>query len=145
MLSKKTCLLIVVSRTISGLVPGCAQIRKATYPADFVYLTQVEVKSKMALMSLYMNQLDEILSDNASISSEQQSRIVNILVAIDENANALGAGNLETNHLIIDEHIDQFKSDVNKALFDVRSSPPNYYALGKLAGSCTACHRYRKS
>ncbi len=124
-------------------VGGCAQIRKATYPRDFIYLEPKQVRSQMALMSLYMSQIDEILSDSSTISSEQQSRLVGILGSIDQVTNRLGAGNVRTSHLVIDEHIDDFKTDVNVALRDARADPPNYFSLGKLAGSCVACHRYR--
>jgi hypothetical protein len=55
----------------------------------------------------------------------------------------LGAGSVETNHLLIDDRIDQFKSDVDIALRDTSADPPNYYSLGRLYGSCVACHQYR--
>jgi hypothetical protein len=97
----------------------------------------------MALLSDYMRQIDEILFDDSTISSEQQAQIAKILLLIDASTDSLGAGSVETNHLIIDEHIDQFKSDVNVALRNARSDPPNYFPLGKLAGSCDACHQYR--
>jgi hypothetical protein len=50
---------------------------------------------------------------------------------------------VQTSHLLIDEHIDDFKSDVRLALREASSDPPNYYALGRLSGSCTGCHQYR--
>ena len=83
------------------------------------------------------------LIDRDTISSEQQSRIVGILSKIDASADALGAGSVNTNHLVIDNHIDQFKSSVSLALRNAQASPPNYFELGKLAGSCVACHKYR--
>ena len=134
---------LVTSLVGAGLLIGCAQIRKATYPSDFVYLEDKEVKSKMALMSFYMRQIDEILLDDSIVSSEQQGRILNILSLIDANADSLGAGSVRTNHLLIDSHIDQFKSDLTVATRDASSDPPNYFALGKLSGSCVACHQYR--
>jgi hypothetical protein len=134
----------VLTLLCAGLLFGCAQIRKATYPKDFVYLEQTKISSKMALMSFYMRQIDEILLDDSVISSEQQRKIVSIVSKIDANANSLGAAGVRTNHLVIDDHIDQFKTDVTVALRDASSSPPNYFALGRLSGSCLACHQYRK-
>ena len=134
-------LLAIILLTI--LVSGCAQNRKVTYPGDFVYLEREQITSEMAQLSNYMSQIDEILADDSTISSEQQARIANILSLIDASADSLGAGNVETNHLIIDDHIDQFKTDVNVALRNARADPPNYSPLGKLAGSCAACHQYR--
>jgi hypothetical protein len=134
---------LVISLVGAGLLIGCAQFRKATYPSDFVYLEDKEVKSKMALMSFYMRQIDEILLDDSTVSSEQQGRILNILSLIDANADSLGAGSVRTNHLLIDRHIDQFKSDLAVATRDASSDPPNYFALGRLSGSCVACHQFR--
>lgn len=140
----RTIQLLVLTLLCAGLLFGCAQIRKVTYPKDFVYLEQSELSSKMALMSFYMRQIDEILLDDSVVSSEQQRKIVSIVSKIDANANSLGADGAQTNHLVIDDHMDQFKTDVTVALRDASASPPNYFALGRLSGSCLACHQYRK-
>ena len=125
------------------LVIGCAEIRQATYPSDFVYLDRKQVRSQMASMSLHMREIDKILADNLAVNSEQQAQIIKLLNRIDASAERLGAGNVQTSHLLIDEHIDDFRADLRLALRDASSDPPNYYALGRLAGSCTACHQYR--
>ena len=92
-------LLAIILLTI--LASGCSQNRKVTYPGDFVYLEHEQITSEMGLLSNYMGQIDDILADDSTISSEQQTRIVNILSLIDASADSLGAGNVETNHLII--------------------------------------------
>ncbi|MCP4390016.1 MAG: hypothetical protein GY802_17110, partial [Gammaproteobacteria bacterium] len=120
-----------------------AQIRKATYPSDFVYLERKQIRGEMALLSLYLRQLDQILLDGSTVSSEQQRRILAILSKIDASATTLGAGNVRTNHLVIDDHIDQFRNDVYTAIHNASASPPNYFALGRLSGSCVGCHKFR--
>ncbi len=135
--------LMMIALLCCGLLTGCTYIRKATYPADFVYLERKQITSQMALLSMYMKQLDEILLDDKTVSSEQQERVIAILSRVDASANALGAGSIRTNHLVLDDHIDQFKSDVHVALRDASADPPNYFALGRLSGSCVACHRFR--
>ena len=133
----------IIACVTAGLLAGCAQIRKVTYPDDFVYLEQKQVTNKMVLMSSYMRRIDEILAENTTVSSAQQEQIIKILSSIDETVDSLGAGNVRTNHLLIDEHIDEFKTEVSVALRDARSDPPNYFALGRLSGGCVACHKYR--
>ena len=125
------------------LVAGCAQLRQATYPPDFVYLDQKQVRGQMALMSLYMREIDEILADSYAVNSEQQAEIIRLLNQIVVSVDRLGSGNVQTSHLLIDERIDDFRTDLQVALRDASSDPPNYYTLGLLAGSCTACHQYR--
>jgi len=135
--------LVILALLVGGLVIGCAQIRKATYPSDFVYLERNQIRGEMAMLSLNMRKLDEIMLDNSTVSSEQQQRILAILNRLSETAETLGAGNVRTNHLVIDDHIDQFRSDVNDAIRHARANPPNYFALGRLSGSCVGCHKYR--
>lgn len=134
----------IITCITAGLLIGCAHIRKVTYPDDFVYLEQKQVKNKMVLMSSYMRRIDEILAEDSTVSSAQQEQLIKILSSIDETVDSLGAGNVRTNHLLIDEHIDEFKSEVTAALRDARSDPPNYFALGRLSGGCVACHKYRE-
>jgi hypothetical protein len=127
----------------AGLIVACAQVRKATYPDDFVYLDQKQVKNEMVLLSIYLRQIDQILLDETTISSEQQGRLMNLLSSIETTADRLGAGTVATNHLLIDENIDHFRAEVHMAMQDVAADPPNYFSLGRLSGSCVACHRYR--
>jgi hypothetical protein len=129
----------------AGLVFGCEQIRKVTYPKDYVYLEKKQVSSKMALLNYYMIKIDEILLESYTINSDQQARIEDILVSMGDTVNSLEtSGDARTSHLVIDDHIGEFRSDLNLALNNVRADPPNYFALGKLRGSCAACHQYRK-
>jgi hypothetical protein len=137
--------LFIIALLGAGLMFGCAQIRKVTYPEDYVYLEKKQVSSKMALLNYYMIKIDEILLEDSTINSDQQARIEDILVSMGDTVSSLEtSGDARTSHLVIDDHIGQFRSDLNLALNNVRSDPPNYFALGKLRGSCAACHQYRK-
>ena len=136
--------LFAIALLCSGLLLSCAQIRTATYPQDYVYLEQKQVTSKMALLSFYLRKIDEILLEDSTINSEQQERIAEILVLMSDTVDTLdAAGEAQTSHLVIDDHLGKFRSDLNLALYNVRANPPNYFALGKLSGSCAACHQYR--
>ncbi|MDH3762476.1 MAG: hypothetical protein OEU50_15955 [Gammaproteobacteria bacterium] len=135
--------LALLALLCAGLLAGCEQIRKATYPSDFVYLEQKQIRGEMALLSLYLRQLDQILLDDSTVSSEQQERVLAILAKIESSTTTLGAGNIRTNHLVIDDHIDQFRNDVYAAINNASADPPNYFALGRLSGSCVSCHKFR--
>jgi len=137
--------LLIVAVLGAGLLFGCEQIRKVTYPQDYVYLEKKQVSSKMALLNYYMIKNDEILLENYTINSDQQARIEKILVSMGDTVDSLEtSGDARTSHLVIDDHIGEFRSDLNLALANVRADPPNYFALGKLRGSCAGCHQYRK-
>ena len=137
--------LFIIAVLGAGLLFGCEQIRKVTYPDDYVYLEKKQVSSKMALLNYYMIKIDEILLENYTINSDQQDRIEGILISMGDTVDSLEtSGDARTSHLVIDDHIGEFRSDLNLALANVRADPPNYFALGKLRGSCAACHQYRK-
>ena len=137
--------LFIMALLCAGLMFGCDQIRKVTYPKDYVYLEKKQVSSKMALLNYYMIKIDEILLEDSTINSDQQARIVDILMSMGDTVDSLEtSGDARTSHLVIDDNIGQFRSDLNLALNNVRADPPNYFALGRLAGSCAACHQYRK-
>jgi hypothetical protein len=135
--------LVLIALLCVAVVFGCAQIRKVTYPNDYVYLEQKQLRSKMALLSFYMRQLDEVLLDYSIVGDDQQQRILYLLNKVNGLTAEFGGG-ITTNHLAIDDHIQEFKIDVNTAIRGARANPPNYFALGRLAGSCTSCHKYRE-
>ena len=142
---KRLIQLFIIALLGTGLMFGCAQVRKVTYPQDYVYLEKKQVSSKMALLNYYMIKIDEILLEDSTINSDQQARIVDILMSMGDTVASLEtSGDARTSHLVIDDHIGEFRSDLNLALSNVRADPPNYFALGKLRGSCAACHQYRK-
>lgn len=133
--------LLGVVLVCSTLIFGCAQIRKVTYPQNFVYLEKKEVDSQMVLLSLYVRQLDEFLKVDSGI--KDQTAVLGVLSKMQASAEKLGASGIDTNHLVIDDHLDQFKSDVFVAIDTASANPPNYYAAGQIYGSCIACHQFR--
>jgi hypothetical protein len=135
--------LMLIALLCVAVVFGCAQIREVTYPNDYVYLERKQLRSKMALLSFYMRQLDEVLLDYSIVGDDQQQRILYLLNKVNGLTAEFGGG-ITTNHLAIDDHIQEFKIDVNTAIRGARANPPNYFALGRLAGSCTSCHKYRE-
>ena len=128
---------------LSVMLSGCAQVRKVTYPDDFVYLDHSLVKTAMLRMSLAIRGIDKIMAQEEPLSFDNQQRVRQLLSTIDEVTDSLGSGNMVTNHLLIDEHIDEFKSEVRNAVRTANATPPSFYAAGRLSGNCVGCHRYR--
>lgn len=96
----------------------------------------------MALLSFYLRKIEEILTPNESIGSEEQARILELLTSIDETTRTLLIGNRDTSHLVIVNHMDQFRSYVYAAIRGARANPPNYFFAGKISSSCIACHKF---
>jgi len=124
-------------------LPACSWVRKVTYPPTFTYLENSDITSSMKRMADSVNRIDSILISHEAPSARQRERIIADLNTIDSIATALGAGTQQTNHLLIDEHIDEFRLAVRRAQEDVKSTPPRYYRVGGLIGNCTSCHVWR--
>lgn len=126
-----------------ALLAGCSTVRKVTYPPDFVYIEQSEIKSSMSRLSVNVWRIDQILGRSETVSPHEREDLIKILTDMKEISNKLGAGTVQSNHPFIDANIDSFKRDVELALQDVTDQPPDYYKAGRLSGRCLACHRHR--
>lgn len=132
---------------------ACVEIRGLTYPADFVYLDDETVRGTMHLLAASAGRIDALIAEG--LAADDPARVAAIdaeLARMQEAAGALGVGaSLEledgerprTNHLLIDEHVDEFLDDVARARRFAAADPPNLYPAGEIVGSCNGCHRYR--
>lgn len=150
---KRLILLALLSFTL--LVNGCAKIRLVTYPREFTYLDSKTAKGVMHEMAVSLSALDQLVqqaADNAD-RVRYQPLILAQLQNIERLATSISSGTTGdtqpgdaramTNHLLIDEHIDDFIGQVMRAKLLTEAEPPNYYGAGQLTGSCNACHRMR--
>ncbi|MGH1358664.1 MAG: hypothetical protein ACRBC3_07860 [Burkholderiaceae bacterium] len=122
-------------------VAACADIRKLTYPPEYVYIEKTELQSSMHQMAAAMSRLDSLVATESTGDSTQKDVLAQLNV-IDQVAWKLSGGK-STNHLLLDGHMKQFSADVAKARLLASSSPPNYYYAGRLSGNCSGCHRFR--
>ncbi len=150
---RRVALSILLSFTL--LLSGCAQIRLLTYPPEFTYLDSDTAKGVMHEMAINLSTLDELVQQ--AVSSSDSDRYQPLILAQLQNMESLatsvsshttgktleGDDRLVTNHLLIDEHIDDFMAQIMKAKLQTEAEPPNYYGAGQLTGSCNACHRMR--
>ena len=125
------------------IVWGCSEVRVRPYPPDIVYLDEQQIESSMMRLSADIWTINDIFDNNEHISGFNRERIIDLLREMENEAVSLGAGTQKTNHLVIDNNIDQFRYDVRAAREAIEAEPPNYYLAGRLSGSCLACHAKR--
>ena len=125
---------------LAMLVSSCATVRKATYPPDFVYLEKQEVSSSMQRMAISINKLDRLLSDTADQSESKQENVLSELNNIESITRSLEPGSNQSNHPLIDQHMDNFRDQLMMAKSAIGQDPPNYYPAGRLIGQCHGCH-----
>lgn len=118
------------------------QLRRATYPPDFHYITQQEIHTKMGALASEVDALDQIMWKAGGPTPEDRTRVVEILSRMRTLAAQLKR-RPQSNHPEIQEHAPRLRQDVERALAAAKMEPPNYYYAGVTSGSCTYCHAPR--
>ena len=119
-------------------------VRKVTYPPDFKYVTEAELRSNMQRLAYNLEALDQALASAESEPAERQRRAVDALTNIARVATDLRAGDAGSNHPFLQDYMGTFASQVGRARIAASLNPPDYYPAGKVAGACTSCHRVNR-
>lgn len=127
---------------ISACNPKIAQeIRRHTYPPEFNYITEKELKSTMWRFAAKVKQLEEVMRE-AKLSGEGAKREVTLILSEMEKISMdLGPQDWPGNHPKVSRHITMFRNDLVAARRALDLNPPNYYLAGSIAGACSHCHR----
>jgi len=133
---------VLLAIFLFGGIFGCSQIRQLTYPDDFTYLENKQVKVLMRKMDDHVQRLAQQVSVMPSSAIDSQ-QVINSLGEIEGITSQIIGGHSETNQLFISEHIEQFVSDVGTAKMFVKASPPNYSKARGITNSCNDCHKSR--
>ena len=140
---KRVFSIVLLAIMIAASIVACAQIRKLTYPKDFIYLEKREVETLMRNMGDGVVRLDQLVAEASISDATQQKKIVAELSALERIAIRLSGGHKQTNQFFISDHIEQFISDIGTAKMLASISPPDYYKAGEITNSCLACHQFR--
>jgi hypothetical protein len=140
--------------TICALVlVGCssqfaASIRKVTYPLDFKYTEQADLRSDMGRLAQQMSLLDHALLDQydrTQASAEiQRQQVLIALQKIGKLASNLKAGNNGANHPFMQDHMQDFVAKIDKARTMASLEQPSYYFAGKISGECINCPKVNR-
>jgi hypothetical protein len=123
---------------------ACAQtdIRTATYPRSFHYITQEEIRTTMGELARNMDALDQTVQDG--ISDAERARVELLLTEMRRLAGQLKKGE-RSNHPRIDSFAPRLVDRIEWALEDARREPPNYYYALTMPSACTFCHESRRT
>jgi len=122
---------------------GCEQVRKVTYPQDFQYMEDREVKQLMQKMGENMGKLAQLVDDESLPEKEKQEKVIDVLNKLDGYATKLSGGHKQTNQFVIAEHIHGFSGDLVNAKMLASLDPPRYDKTRNIVNSCSKCHEYR--
>ena len=141
---------IAVTAVISTFVlVGCSSqfnssLRKVTYPPDFKYTEQADLSSDMNRLAHQMALLDIALdkpsAQGNSVPDAQREQVLTALKNIGKIASSLKGGDMGANHPFMEDYMQDFVSQIDKARTAASLPEPRYYLAGKVSGGCTNCH-----
>lgn len=150
-LSKRS--IIIVWFLSAFFIVGCSSqlassIRKVTYPPDFTYTEQADLRSDMKQLGYQMALLDTALvppTYEGEFEAEiQREKVIGILQNMGKIASRLQAGKSGANHPFMDDYMQGFISELDTARTAASLQPPRYYFAGKISGGCTSCHKVNR-
>lgn len=116
------------------------RVRTVTYPPDFHYISEQEIRTTMGSLAIEVVALDEIMRQRGGPLPEDRDEVVAILTRMRGLAAQLKKGT-KSNHPRIDRDAPRLKEDIDRALAAARTTTrPNYYDAGLVVGACTYCH-----
>lgn len=129
--------------TLSGCNDFAAAVRQVTYPPDFRYVTDAELRSRMNMLAYQLQQLDGALAVSDPAVPDQEA-VVDSLRQIERISSQLQAGDAGASHPFLENDMPAFVSQVNRALLAASQDPPRYYHAGRIVGACAGCHRINR-
>ena len=97
-----------------------------------------EVQSRMFAISAELVGIDRaITAPTAELRQKGVTAGLDRILAITRE---LSKGDLRRSHPLMENEIDGFLADVDKARVAAAAEPPNYYWAGRLHAACVRCH-----
>jgi hypothetical protein len=132
---------------------GCSSnfassVRKVTYPPDFKYTEQVDLRSDMHQLAYQMALLDTALitpdTQNAGNGEIQREKVLKALKSMGRIASRLEAGSTGANHPFMDDYMQDLTAKIDKASIAASFKEPRYYFAGQVSGGCVNCHKVNR-
>lgn len=142
---------VLLIAAISALVLlGCSSkfaesLRKVTYPPDFKYTEQSDLRSDMHSLAFQMGLLDKaLIKPSVQTPNDIEIQRVEVLKALRNMgriATNLQAGNSGANHPFMDDYMEHLVGKIDEARVAASLEQPRYYYAGKVSGGCVNCHK----
>jgi hypothetical protein len=128
-----------------GALAACvgfpAWLRQYTYPPEFNYITQEQLRSTMWQLAGQVRELKLLMLEPTSTNDPQRQKVVELLTTMEQTTSQLNTSGRPSNHPIIDHNLDALRRDIALARVAVEKNPPNYFLVGSVTGACVYCHR----
>jgi hypothetical protein len=133
----------VASLALAVLGAACSDwswMRSGTYPPDFEYISQDQLKSVMWQMARDSRDLEKLLAQPGPVSEPDRRHVLELLTSLYDESGRLGGEGARTNHPLLDQDRDRFRADIATAQRGVESQPPSYEVARTVSAACVHCH-----
>ena len=115
-------------------------LRRHTYPPDFRYVSQEQLRSSMWLLGRETLELRSVLADPTLSEETRRTRAQLLLGGMESTVQKIGPGQWSTNHSELRSGLQALESDIHLAREAVNHEPPSYFLAGSVSGACLYCH-----
>ena len=132
---------LLVGSTLTACAGFPAWLRQYTYPPDFKYITQEQLRSTMWQLAQEVRELQVLMREPTATNERQRQEIVEHLTTMGDTASRLNTTGRSSNHPVIDHNLDALRRDITLARAAAEKDPPNYFLVGSVIDACVYCHR----
>ena len=136
---------VLATFLVCGALAACAGfsagLRQYTYPPDFEYITQEQLRSTMWQLAKQVRELQLLMLEPTSSNGQQRQKVSELLMTMEHTTSQLNTSGRPSNHPVIDRNLDALRRDIALARASVEKNPPNYFLVGSVTGACVYCHR----
>ncbi len=134
---------------VAGLAVSACQgttplgpMRVETTPPDLEYIPSEELRSTMWTLAGEIRYLEQLLdeTDEAPDDSSHRLAVRASLARMERAARRLDRSGRSSQHPVLNRHLGQFLTRLERAQRATEHEPPNYYPASTIAGSCFLCH-----
>jgi hypothetical protein len=124
---------------------GCGKtlpefFRGHTYPADFRYVPEEELRTSMWILGRETVELRSVLADPSLSDSTRRTRAELLLGGMEDTTRKIGVEQSPSNHPELQSGLEALLGDIHVAREGVNHDPPNYFMAGSVSGACLYCH-----
>ncbi len=135
--------LLTLLITVLGvfMLAGCVTSTEVPGRPKKIQIENEQIRTSMRQLLENVVEIEGTVDPAISVNENSRIELMTKLMKMEELTSMLGAGQHVTNHPLLEENIHQLRADIVTARRAIELQPPNYYWVGRIAGSCTACHR----
>jgi hypothetical protein len=129
---------------VSACANSASWVRKYTYPPNFYYITDEQLRSTMWQLAYHSRELRELMASQERAAA-RRAEVLQHLQLMEQATIALNRTGWPTNHPMIDANRASFLRDIRAAGEAIIREPPNYLIAGSVSGACVYCHGSRQT